>query len=179
LRSLLRVDSEASDLDGKTRLKQSNDPRFASEFKGIVDTRAQQGFTVVAESELFVNNGASGNEGGPAWINGDAGFLHDLSPGFWQNVDQRIGYISDKGMLTFLATGVGISLAGVDQSTWAAGLRTDYERLARYLIARYGAYPVVWMTAQEFDTPGNCAQCWADVAQYFHDVDPYHRATSL
>lgn len=172
-------DSEASSLVGQTRLNESNDPRFASEFKGIVDTRAQQGFTVVAESELFVNNGPSGNEGGPAWTGGDAGFLRDLSPGFWQNVDQRIGYISDKGMVTFLAMGVGSSLAGVDEATWNAGLRTDYERLARYLVARYGAYPVVWMTAQEFDTPGNCAQCWADVAQYLHDTDPYHRATSL
>lgn len=172
-------DSEASSMVGQTRLNESNDPRFASEFKGIVDTRAKQGFTVVAESELFVNNGASGNEGGPAWANGDAGFMRQPSPGFWQNVDQRIRYISDKGMVTFLATGVGISLAGVDQATWNAGMRADYERLARYMVARYGAFPVVWMTAQEFDTPGNCAACWADVGRTFHDVDPYHRATSM
>ncbi|MFG1707031.1 DUF4038 domain-containing protein [Nonomuraea sp. M3C6] len=172
-------DSEASSLIGQTRLNESNDPRFSSQFTGIVDTRAKQGFTVVAESELFANNPGNMNEGGPTWNNGDAGFLRDLNPGFWQNADKRIGYISSKGMATFLAMGVGVSLSGVDQTAWAAGLRADYERLARYMVARYAAYPVVWMTAQEFDTPGNCAQCWADIARYVHAVDPYHRATSL
>ncbi|MFI7066786.1 DUF4038 domain-containing protein [Kribbella sp. NPDC050124] len=162
-------DNEQSALAG-TKLNESNDPRFASQFKGIVDTRATQGFNVIW-TETFANNGRPSNEGGPAWLDSTFG---TLNPGFWQSVDQRIDYIAAKGIVTALAMGVGSSLTDSTK-----GQTPEYVRLARYMAARYAAYPVVWLTAQEFDQPANCISCWQQVAKAFHDADPYRNLTSL
>jgi hypothetical protein len=40
----------------------------------------------------------------------------------------------------------------------------------RYLIARYGAYPVVWVVGGEAGGPE-----WTAVARYVRNLDPYHR----
>ncbi|CAF2955414.1 unnamed protein product [Rotaria sp. Silwood2] len=62
-----------------------------------------------------------------------------------------------------------------------ASTESDHKRLARYILARYGAYPTVWITAQEFNDvhSGSCGQCWANVAAYVYDLDPYKRANSM
>ncbi|CAF4569914.1 unnamed protein product, partial [Rotaria sp. Silwood2] len=79
------------------RFNESNDIRFTSMFKGMIDRRLEQGCTVW-KAETFANNNEQGNparnEGGPAWNNG--GFFIDLNPGFWQNIDQRIEYLASK-----------------------------------------------------------------------------------
>lgn len=169
-------DTEWDALIGQDHLNESNDPRFQSQFKGIIDTRAAQGFTVI-QAETFANNDETSNypqnEGGPAWFNGSAGFFHDLNPGFWQNVDKRISYIAGKGLVTAMTMGVARSLKPGQES-----LLPDYYRLARYMVARYAAYPVTWLTAQEY-TLNACGTCWANIAQYFWSTDPYHRATSM
>ena len=63
-------------------------------FKGLIDRRTEQGFTVW-KAETFANNNEGGNppsnEGGPAWNNNT--FFIDLNPGFWQNIDQRMDNI--------------------------------------------------------------------------------------
>ena len=163
-------DNQQSNLTGQTRLDESNDPRFSSQFKGIVDTRVKQGFNVVW-NETFANNGDSANEGGPDWL--DSPF-HTLNPQFWDNIDQRIGYIAGQGVVDAITMGVGSSLTDA-----TADQLPEYQRLARYMVARYAAYPMVWLTAQEFDAPGNCAQCWEQVAQVFAATDPYNQPASL
>lgn len=157
------------------RFNQSNDVRFTSMFKGMIDRRQQQGFTVW-KAETFANNNEQGNparnEGGPAWMNGR--FFIDLNPAFWQNIDQRILYLASKGMIISMAQGIGRSMKN-------ASVESDHKRLARYILARYGAYPTVWITAQEFndDASGSCGECWARVAAYVYDLDPYKRANSM
>jgi hypothetical protein len=93
------------------RFNDSNDPRFSSMFKGMIDRRVDQGFTVW-KAETFANNNEQSNppsnEGGPAWNNGK--FFIDLNPGFWQNIDQRIKYLASKGMVISMAQGVGRSM---------------------------------------------------------------------
>jgi hypothetical protein len=144
-------------------------------FKGMIDRRIEQGYTVW-KVETFANNNEGGNpprnEGGPAWNNGE--FFIDLNPGFWQNIDQRIEYLASKGMVISIAQGIGRSMENVSAEP-------DHKRLALYILARYGAYPTVWITAQEFNDvrSGACGQCWADVAAYVYDLDPYKRANSL
>jgi hypothetical protein len=162
-------DNQQSSLSGQSRLNESNDPRFSSEFKGIVDTRAKQGFNVTW-NETFANSGAA-NEGGPAWTDDT---FQTLNPKFWDNIDQRIGYITGKGVVDAITMGVGSSLTDATK-----GQLPEYEHLARYMVARYAAYPMVWLTAQEFDGPSNCAQCWEQVAQVFAETDPYQQPTSL
>jgi hypothetical protein len=104
------------------RFNESNDARFNSIFKGMIDT--------VWKVETFANNNGYNSsvfhEGGQVWNN--AKFSIDLNPGFWQNIDQHIEYLASKGMVISIAQG-----------------------LAVYILARYGAYATVWMTAQEFN----------------------------
>ncbi|CAM4871197.1 unnamed protein product [Rotaria socialis] len=157
------------------RFNESNDVRFSSMFKGMIDRRLEQGFTVW-KAETFANNNEQGNparnEGGPAWNNDK--FFIDLNPAFWQNIDQRIAYLASKGMVISMAQGIGRSMKN-------ASAESDHKRLARYILARYGAYPTVWITAQEFNdvASGACGQCWAHVAEYVYDLDPYKRANSM
>lgn len=144
-----------------------------SMFRTMVDRRVRQGFTVW-KAETFANNDEAGNfpvnEGGRAW--GAGGFFVDLNPRFWQNIDQRVRYVAGKGLVIAIAQGVGRSLRT------SAGV-ADHRRLARYIIARYGAYPTVWLTAQEYDAFGTCGACWTQVAAYSYSLDPYKRANSV
>jgi len=157
------------------RLNESNDARFSSMFKGLIDRRVEQGFTVW-KVETFANNNEQGNypvnEGGNAWFNGR--FFIDLNVNFWQNIDQRIEYLANRGMVISLAQGIGRSMRN-------SLSELDHKRLARYILARYGAYPTVWITAQEYNDghAGACGPCWANVSAYVFDLDPYKRANSM
>ena len=166
-------DTHWSGFNSAERLNESNDPRFASMFKGIIDQRVAQGYTVW-KAETFANNNEGGNppsnEGGASW--GSGGFFNDLNPGFWQNIDQRMNYLASKGLVISFAQGIGRSM------TNSSG-EADHKRLARYILARYGAYPTVWITAQEYNDFGACGACWANVASYVYGLDPYKRANSM
>ncbi|CAF4956306.1 unnamed protein product, partial [Rotaria sp. Silwood1] len=157
------------------RFNESNDVRFTSMFQGMIDRRVEQGFTVW-KAETFANNNEQGNparnEGGPAWNNGK--FFIDLNPSFWQNIDQRIEYLASKGMAISIAQGIGRSMKN-------ASAESDHKRLARYILARYGAYLTVWITTQEYNDvhSGACGQYWANVAAYVYDLDPYKRANIM
>ncbi len=82
--------------------------------------------------------------------------------------------LASKGLVVSFAQEVGRSMKN-------ASVEPNHKRLARYILARYGAYPTIWITAQEFDgvRSGNCAQCLADVAAEVYNLDPYKRANSL
>ena len=168
-------DTHWSGLSIAERFNLSNDGRFTSMFKGLIDRRVEQGFTVW-KAETFANNNEGGNpssnEGGPAWFNDH--FFNDLNTQFWRNIDQRLNYVSSKGLVISLAQGIGRSMKN-------SSVEADHKRLARYLLARYGAYPTVWITAQEYNdgNAGSCGPCWANVASYIFDLDPYKRANSM
>ncbi len=50
----------------------------------------------------------------------------------------------------------------------------DLRRWARYLVARYGAYPVVWITCQEMTSPQqNRMESWQEVAREIALADGY------
>lgn len=98
------------------------------------------------------------------------GLFKEPNPAFWQNVDQRIQYLSDAGMVT--AVGLDWARYMSDSS-----FLNDYKRVARYVVARYGAYPTVWMTSGEVGR-GDLAQ-WSQVASYAYSLDPYQRANSI
>ena len=59
----------------------------------------------------------------------------------------------------------------------------DLRRWARYLVARYGAHPVVWITCQEMNAPEkdgeqNRIDVWRAVAEEIARVDGYHHPHS-
>jgi len=121
---------------GDTHWSMPSEP-FDDMFTTIVDTRVEQGFTVYQSEPL----GAGYNLADGLTQDGLAGFA---------DLDRRFGYIADAGLAHANA-----------QLFFAAdlfyGMHDGYyteeyiQRLSRYWVARYGAYPVLWTTAQEAD----------------------------
>jgi hypothetical protein len=74
------------------------------EWKYYVDRRADQGFTVLQVSPRGVGNRNTASE------NNDISFTPDglADPVFWKNLEDKIAYANDKGLLVLLA-GVGSS----------------------------------------------------------------------
>ena len=153
---------------GDTHWTMPKEP-FDEMFKTVVDTRAEQGFTVYqsqphcyqAESEFQEYNLRDGLDEGDL-----AGFA---------DLDRRFAYIADTGLVhanshLFYVT----ELADASESYPGDYLR----QLSRYWVARYGAYPVLWFTAQEadddyygaFDAENNP---WKIVAAETGACDPY------
>ncbi|MBA2564136.1 MAG: DUF4038 domain-containing protein [Gemmatimonadetes bacterium] len=101
-----------------------------------VDVRAEQGFNVIL-SALFVSRP---NAGGPQFT---SAFGEVLNPGFWKEADLRVRHVNSRGITA------GLVLAWGDQYRLFA---SDEARLrfARYVTARYAAYDVFFVVANEY-----------------------------
>lgn len=88
---------------------------------------------------------------------------------FWQDVDRRLNYIADKGMVTALGLDWGRELEPF--------LENDFKRMSRYVVARYGAYPMTWIHAGEYAYGDD--QTWGALAAYTRSIDPYRQITTL
>ncbi len=122
------------------RFDESNCPRYDSQFKACVDKRVAQKFTV------YQCNFRDGKVGGYFGQNldlmheTDQGFVPDVKQ-FQENVDRKMKYLADAGLLIAVgyAWGYDMPNGGVER----------YKKMAKYTMARYGAYPVAWTLAGE------------------------------
>lgn len=136
----------------------SNVEGIDSQFKYAVDHRVSQGYTVY-QSEPLYSNGMG--------LNVSQGIRSD-SLAKLADIDRKFQYVADAGLVHANAALTFTSVLNV----------TDPEllqRLGRYWQARYGAYPVLWTTAQEIDPlmGGVDPQYWQLVAKGIHDSDGY------
>ena len=147
----------------------SNIPGVASQTKYMVDKRVAQGFTVYQAYELG------------AKFNLRDGLSNCDIPAF-EDIDKKFKYITDMGLVLansqlFFTT---------ELSDFASSYPDAYlEKLCRYWVARYGAYPVMWTTAQEadddfyYDQPDQqkvfdaTTNPWKKVAAWVHKYDCY------
>lgn len=145
----------------------------ASHFKYIVDRRAEQGFTVYQsepiDASFHVQDGKVDAE--------------DIF-GFRQ-ADRYYQHIADRGLVHanaefFFASEMKSELAFNDAAL---------ERISRYWVARFGAFPVFWTLAQEIDNDfynekGDqkvydfTNNPWVKVAEYIHKHDAYNHPLS-
>ena len=140
-----------------------------SHFKYIVDRRVAQGFTVYQTEPIGAKFNVTDGKVDAADI-----------PGF-QLADRYYQYLADKGLVHanaefFFAASMNKKLANDPAAI---------DRLARYWVARFGAYPVMWTLAQEvdndfyYDRHGAhnfyCAtnNPWVVVAECLHRADAY------
>jgi hypothetical protein len=152
-------------------------------FRALTADRVKKGFTVVQivaglypDMPAFDPRGA--NEAGFPWTEG----YGRINPAYFDAADRRIEYLVRAGLMPCIVGCWGYFLPwlGVEKM----------KRHWRYLIARYGSYPVVWCLAGEGTMPYYLTKTWdadtqaqkkgwTDVAAYVRAVDPYGRPVTI
>jgi len=155
------------------RFDTSNAPGVSSQFRYTVDKRVQQGFTVIQSEPIWqphggTHSGADEEEVASLWN----GFGSDDLGGF-RNLDRKFKYIADQGLVH--------ANAQVDWARNPASLPDIYTedymaRVARYWVARFGAYPVIWTIIDNnmYDAyDSETIKKWFAVGQSIFDSDDY------
>jgi hypothetical protein len=156
--------------------------RFPGDFAVLTADRVQKGFSVIQiVAGLYPDMGAfderSANEAGFPWEEG----WQRINPRYFDMADLRIWWLVRSGLVPCIVGcwGYYIHWLGVEK------MRQHW----RYIIARWGAYPVVWCLAGEILMPfyddhprprewheeyaQKTRAMWEEVARYVREIDPY------
>ena len=107
------------------------------------------------------------NEGGKLYETKD---FSVVNPNYFEYADRRIKHLVDAGIVPVIVGGWGRPQHGGESTLVQVGL-DGFKRHWRNLVARYGAYPTIWMVGGEAkDSYGP----WSELAKYLKDVDPYN-----
>jgi len=158
------------------RYDDSNDSRFDSQFKGITDRNVASGYNVVQTSP-FAQIPAGWCFAGEAcpWL--DDTFT-TMNLDYWRDGDRKMEYLAQSGLI------VSFNNPGFSTGFYDAAELDNYKRITRYILARYGAYPVNWLSGTEVlwtgEYTGNVAAktIFEQVVDYLHQLDPYDRLNS-
>jgi Protein of unknown function (DUF4038)/Domain of unknown function (DUF5060) len=159
--------------------------RFAwpEDFQYLTADRKNKGFSVIQFAIAFSCDIApfdprDANEAGFGWRKG----FGTINPAYFDLTDQRVACLVRNGLLPNIVGAWGYYLpemgVGKMKKHW------------RYLIARYGAYPVVWTLAGEVTLPWYLApdqsalrewqrEHWSEVGRYVRSTDPYNRLMTV
>ncbi|HIE52506.1 MAG TPA: DUF4038 domain-containing protein [Armatimonadetes bacterium] len=156
---------------------------WPGDFQRLVADRVQKGFTVIQivaglypDMPAFDQRGA--NEAGFPW---EEGFSR-INPAYFDMADLRIHYLVQWGLVPCIVGCWGYYLV------WMG--RKRMKQHWRYLIARWGAYPVVWCLAGEGIMPYYLSEQrekdqqfqkrgWTEIAAYLRETDPYHHPLTI
>jgi hypothetical protein len=156
---------------------------WPDDFQKLAADRKEKGFTVIQivaglypDMHPFDPRGA--NEAGYPWETN----YTSIRPEYFDAADQRLRYLIDEGFTPCIvgAWGYFIPWMGVDK------MKAHW----RYLIARYGAWPVVWCAAGEANLPWYLAKgfpydarkqvhSWTEVMRYIRSTDPFHHPLTI
>ncbi len=153
------------------RLHECNYPgcTCGNQFKHIADDRIKKGFTVYQTyfASQRVKPAASGVEG---WWTDDTFTVINPKP-FNDTMDVMMDYLADNGITISLGFGTHYASVKVYKQNV-----TVMKAFARYCVARYACYPLIWITAQEITNYNeNAFDCWKQVGAYVGKLDGYHR----
>lgn len=168
------------------------------EIEELAEDRARKGFTVIAVvngfwCDLDVYDDRHKNAAGFGWN----GRFDTINPEYYNIVDKKIEQITDAGLMICMAAtwGFYIDCMGVEKM----------KKHVRYMIARYAAYPIMWLTAGESLMPfydetlkvygfynyyhentgrlgmlvENARNGWTEIIEYTKAIDPYHRLVTI
>ncbi len=141
-------------------------------FQELTADRKAKGFNVVQtvcgpypDENFFMPSWE--NEGGQPYL---AKNLSVVNPKYFEYADRRLKHLANSGIVPAI---VGAWGRGDCNSMEAFGV-VNIKRHWRYLIARYCAYPVIWILAGEIEDETKWGQGqWAEVAKYVREIDPY------
>ena len=157
--------------------------RWPGEFKTLVADRKEKGFTVIQiiaglypDMPPFDPRGA--NETGFPWTED----FTRVRPEYFDEADKRFFYLVENGFTPCIVGAWGYF------SAWM-GLE-KIEAHWRYLIARYGALPVVWCAAGESamgwyqgkdftDIQQDQLRDWTETMRFIRATDPFHRLLTI
>lgn len=153
------------------------------EFQQLTADRVAKGFnTVQIVAGLYPDMSAFDERG-----LGDAGFpwttnYSRINPEYFDAADKRIKHLCDNGLMPCIvgAWGYHLPWLGVERM----------KKHWRYIIARWGAYPVVWCVAGEAAMPYYLSENkeldrafqikgWTEIARYIRQFDPYRRPITI
>ncbi len=157
--------------------------RWPEDFQQLAADRVKKGFTVIQiiaglypDMPPFDPRGA--NEAGYPW---EAEYAR-INPAYFDAADLRIRYLVECGLTPCIVAcwGYFLPIMGIPR----------IKKHWRYLIARWGAYPVVWCLAGEGAMPYYLSktpkedvetqkQGWTEVSRYVHSTDPYHHPVTI
>jgi len=156
---------------------------WPADFQQLTADRVAKGFTVVQivaglypDMPAFDPRGA--NEAGFPWEKDYA----RINPAYFDMADLRIQHLVSRGLAPCIVGCWGYFLQ------WMGVARM--KRHWRYLIARWGAYPVIWCLAGEGTMPyylstakerdaAEQKQGWTELARYVRSIDPFHRMVTI
>lgn len=158
----------------KESFDSSNDPRFDSQFRAIVDRRIEQGFNVY---QCNFHCEIKPYPGCPTYFTPEGGEWTPNIPFFRDNLDRKMDYLAEKGF----TIAIGLSWCF---SIMQEGAVDFYKMAARYLTARYGAYPLVWTLAGEAGGYSDAVRPkmlagWGEVAKEIDRVNAYHHLMTV
>ena len=141
-------------------------------FQELTADRKAKGFTVVQivcgpyPDENFFAPSLE-NEGGQPYLAND---MSVINPKYFDYADRRFKHLVDAGIVPAIVGAWGRGDCNSMEKFGAVNIKRHW----RYLIARYGAYPVMWILAGEIadETKWGIGP-WAEVAKYVREVDPY------
>jgi hypothetical protein len=151
--------------------------RWPEEFALLTRDRVRRGFTVIQVCASFppimdAFDSRGENEAGLPW----SSTFGSVRPQYFDACDQRIFHLVDSGLMPCVFSGWGYNLLamGVERM----------KRHWRYLVARWGCYPVIWCLAGEGSMPWygsktrgedkeRLAAGWSEVGRYLREIDPY------
>ncbi len=156
---------------------------WPDEFQRLTEDRVKKGFNVVQivaglYPDMFPFDKRGANEAGFPW---EAEYAR-IRPEYFDRADIRIRYLIEKGITPCIvgAWGYFLPWMGVDRM----------KKHWRYLIARYGSYPVVWCAAGEANLPWYLAKGfpyddreqvkgWTEVLRSIRATDSFHRLLTI
>jgi len=157
--------------------------RWPEEFQQLAADRKEKGFNVIQivaglypDMPPFDSRGA--NEAGFPWETN----YSRIHPEYFDAADQRLGYLVEQGFTPCIvgAWGYFMPWMGVEK------MKAHW----RYLIARYGAWPVVWCAAGEANLPWYLAKGfpyddrkqvrdWTEVMRFIREIDAFRRPLTV
>lgn len=137
----------------------------------VLEYRQKQGFTVVRTGQIGRNV-----------LNKEIQkYYHatgDIGLPYWQSADRYFEACMNHGLVTIFFP---LWKGGTQAEDWPT--QTEWEELLEYMMARYGAYPVLFGIGPEYNSPKKVAAGAADMVlellNYTSRIDPYHRAQTV
>ncbi len=153
------------------RLHQCNYPGCScgNQFKHLADDRIKKGFTVY-QTYFWGSRIQKTSAGAEGWWTDDT--YTKINPNaFNSTMDKMIEYLADNGIT--VALGFGTHHSTVRMYNYNI---EPMKKFARYCVARYACYPVIWITGQEVnDFDKEAYKCWMPVGATVMECDGFNR----